>query len=304
LKPISILIITYNRPNDVLLLLKNIAAQEDAAELIHEVIIINNASNADYDQVVAYVNERNLNYRYVDSPENLGVARGRNLAISIAQAPILISIDDDAYFRDKDALKKAVGVFKEHQDPQRALGAVCFKVLYASTLEVQKNLFPHKDYKKHKDDTFFETSYFTGCGHAILKEVYEKAGDYPDDFFYGMEEYDLSYRILDAGYKIAFTSEVVVMHNESPLGRAPHAEKMFMFWVNKSKVAFRYLPVRYFISTTVMWSLEFIRKTNWHFPLWIKGWRVIFQLPFKEKRQRLSKETLAYLKKIGARLSY
>ncbi|RAJ08394.1 GT2 family glycosyltransferase [Chitinophaga skermanii] len=304
MKPISILIITYNRPNDVLFLLKNIVAQKHAAELVQEVIIINNASVADYDEVVAYVQEGALNFRYINSPENLGVARGRNLAISIAEAPILVTIDDDAYFRDQDALEKVVKIFDEHTAVERPLGALCFKVYYASTLEIQKNLFPHKDFEHYKDKNYFDTSYFTGCGHAIKKEVYGKAGDYPVDFFYGMEEYDLSYRILDHGYSIAFTGEVVVMHNESPLGRTTHAEKMRMFWVNKSKVAYRYLPFIYYITTSFLWSLEFLVKTNWNLVLFFKGWGTIWGIPFKEKRQRVSKNTLAYLKEVGARFTH
>jgi Predicted glycosyltransferases len=92
--------------------------------------------------------------------------------------------------------------------------------------------------------------------------VLEKVGSYPTDFFYGMEEYDLSYRVLEAGYSIAYTDKVVMLHKESPLGRKPKKEKLQMMWVNKSKVAYRHLPKKYFYSTAFMWSLEYLKKNR------------------------------------------
>ncbi len=44
-----------------------------------------------------------------------GVARGRNLSISTATAPILVTIDDDAPgFRDADALRKITAAFSNN----------------------------------------------------------------------------------------------------------------------------------------------------------------------------------------------
>jgi GT2 family glycosyltransferase len=117
-----------------------------------------------------------------------------------------------------------------------------------------------------------------------------------------MEEYDLGYRILDLGYSIAYDSSVTIIHNESPLGRTPHAEKMQMLWVNKSKVAYRYLPLLYFVSTTLMWSLQFLKKTSFNWKLWLGGWRKVFAIPRQEKRHRISDRTLAYIKQVEGRM--
>ena len=67
------------------------------------------------------------------------------------------------------------------------------------TLEMQVNAFPHKNFSSYlRDQDFFQTYYYAGGAHAIRREVLDRTGNYPVDFFYGMEEYDLSYRILDA----------------------------------------------------------------------------------------------------------
>ncbi len=305
LKPLSIIIITYNRPDDTLFLLKNIAGLQDAASLLESVIVVNNASRADYTEVTNFIDATPaIPFKYTLSPENLGVARGRNLAVSMAKAPIIITIDDDAYFRDTDALLQIQKAFEADYGEKRPVGILSFKVLYASTKMIQENAFPHKRFEEYKNKEKFVASYYIGCGHAIKKEVYDRTGPYPADFFYGMEEYDLCYRALNEGYAIVYNSAVVIYHNESPLGRTPHAEKMRMLWVNKAKVVYRYLPLQYFGSTSIMWSLEYLKKTKWDFKGWFKGWKMILNIPASEKGSKLAKDTRAYLKATKARLWY
>jgi GT2 family glycosyltransferase len=304
MKPLSFIIITYNRPADMLELLKNISQLDKAGELLQEVIIVNNASTTDYSQVKEYINSNpSVPFCYFDAPENLGVARGRNYALQKATGPILIMLDDDAVLQNKDCL---VNLVKEFEAPatQRPLAIVSFKVLYYDTLQMQVNALPHKRFSEYKDKPFFQTYYYAGGAHAIKREVIEKLGSYPNDFFYGMEEYDLSYRILDAGYSIVYSDKIVMLHKESPLGRKPKKEKLRMMWVNKSKVAYRYLPKRYFYSTSFMWSLQYLKITGFDIGGFFKGWREALRIPQTEKRSLISSATMNYLKKVKARLWY
>jgi hypothetical protein len=95
-----------------------------------------------------------------------------------------------------------------------------------------------------------------------------------------------------------------MLHKESPLGRKPKDEKLRMMWVNKAKVAWRYLPKKYFYSTALMWSMQYLKVTNMNFEGFINGWKEIFGISKKEKRKPVSEATLGYLKKVKARLWY
>jgi len=53
-KPLSFVIITYNRPGDALELLQNISTLNDANVLLQDVILVNNASTSDYSEVKQY----------------------------------------------------------------------------------------------------------------------------------------------------------------------------------------------------------------------------------------------------------
>lgn len=282
-------------------MLQNLERLEKKEEFLQEVIVVNNNSNADYSAVVNYINSSNgLPIQYIFSKENLGVAKGRNYATTFANAPILVMLDDDAELENLDALEAINTTFTAHPN----LAIASFKVKYFSNLQMQVNAFPHKKFNKKKDLHFFETYYFAGGAHAIKKEAMEAVGGYPTDFFYGMEEYDLSYKLIAKGYKIVYTDKIVMLHKESPEGRSPHKEKMKMLWMNKSKVAWRYLPISCFISTSFMWSLEYLTKSKFDLMGFFKGWNtIITQIP-KEKRVPLSDSKIAYLKQLEARLWY
>ncbi|RYY90211.1 MAG: glycosyltransferase family 2 protein [Chitinophagaceae bacterium] len=303
MKPLSFIIITYNRPDDALELLQNIVQLDDASLLLEEVVLVNNASTSDYSAVAAFANsETRIPIRYIMAPGNLGVAKGRNFAIGHSKAPILIMLDDDAVLQNNDCLRRLLEAFEIPSERPRAI--ISFKVLYYDTLEMQQNALPHKRYAAYKDKSFFETYYYAGGAHAIRRTVLDAVGNYPEDFFYGMEEYDLSYRVLEQGYSIAYTDKVVMLHKESPLGRKPKADKVRMMWVNKSKVAWRYLPRPYFYSTAIMWSLQFLKETGFNMGGFFLGWKQIASIPGNEERQPVSRKTLAYLYRLRARLWY
>lgn len=304
MKPLSFIIITYNRPDDMLALARNIRAMESAAELLEEVIIVNNASQSDYGEVEAYLDQQaDFPFRYVRSDVNLGVAKGRNHAIGLGSAPILIMLDDDAEMQDSDCLLRLMEEFSR-EDTNRPKAIISFKVLYFEGRSMQVNAFPHKDFKRYRDKSFLETYYYAGGAHAISRKALEKAGTYPEDFFYGMEEYDLSYRLIEAGYSITYSDRIVMLHKESPLGRQPNSEKRRMMWVNKSKVAWRYLPLPYFFSTVFMWSIEYLRRTGFDLKGFLKGWLEAASIPASEKRTPVGRSALDYLRKVHARLWY
>lgn len=285
-------------------LAKNISQLDRAAELLEEVIIVNNRSTESYESVKGFLAATpSIPFRYYEAPENLGVSRGRNYALTLGAAPIVIMLDDDAVLQNRDCLVRLLEEF-DTANTSRPKAIVSFKVLYYETLQMQENALPHKRFAEYRDKSFFETYYYAGGAHAIRRSVITELGNFPTDFFYGMEEYDLSYRVLDHGYTIVYSDKVVMLHKESPGGRKPKKEKLRMMWVNKSKVAYRYLPKRYFYSTAFMWSLQYLRETGFNLKGFLQGWGEVWRIPSREKRTPVSNTTLAYLKEVRARLWY
>ena len=144
MKPLSFIIITYNRPDDALALLDNIYQLNHAKELLEEIIIVNNASTSDYSKVEDFIAlHPDLPYYYFYSEKNLGVAKGRNFALNKSSSPILIMLDDDAELQNKDCLILLLEEF-ENKNTKRPKAIISFKVLYFDTREMQVNALPHK----------------------------------------------------------------------------------------------------------------------------------------------------------------
>lgn len=301
---IALVIITYNRPDDALELAQNISQLQDVTTLCSEVIFVNNKSTESYSALETFIEQHpHIPFRYYHAEENLGVSRGRNFAIQKSTAQYLVFLDDDALFKNLDALHYIKQIFNQPAvESNRPTGIISFKVYYYSTGELQKTAFAHKQFERRKDWHHFQAAYFVGCAHAIHRDIFEKTGYYPTNFFYGMEEYDLSYRAIDAGFDIVYDDRVVILHKESPLGRQTKKEKLRGMWVNKSKVAYKYLPMIYFFSTAIMWSIEYLRKTKYDLRGLLKGWSEVARIPSTEKRKPINNDGLEYLKKVEARL--
>ena len=298
---IAIIIITYNRPADMLALAMNIEKLGSKKELLEEVIIVNNNSTESYDEVKSFIQEHSSTpFKFIESKENLGVSRGRNFAIEQSTASILVLIDDDAEFQDMDVLESINTAVNENPNA----GILAMKILYYQNKEIQINCFPHKSFEKRKNLKSFETYYFAGCGNIIQKEAFNKAGAFPTDFFYGMEEYDLSYRVIDAGYTIKYIADIVLLHKESPEGRQTKSDKLRGMWVNKTKVAWKYLPFHCYITTATMWSLFFLLKSKFDLIGFIKGLNAVISIPFKVKNNKVNTKTLDYLNNVEARITY
>ena len=298
---IAIIIITYNRPADMLALAMNMEKLSSKKELLEEVIIVNNNSTESYDEVKSFIQENPTTpFKFIESKENLGVSRGRNFAIEQSKAPILVLIDDDAEFQDTDALNRIHDAVTENPHA----GILAMKILYFQNKQFQLNAFPHKSFEKRKHLQSFDTYYFAGCGNIIVKEAFDKAGPFATDFFYGMEEYDLSYRVLEAGYSIKYIANIVLLHKESPEGRQTKSDKLRGMWVNKTKVAWRYLPMPSYFTTAIMWSIFFLLNSKFDLIGFINGWVAIVTIPFDEKRNKVSKLSQEYLDKVEARILY
>jgi hypothetical protein len=74
--------------------------------------------------------------------------------------------------------------------------------------------------------------------------------------------------------------------------------------VNKTKVAWRYLPFHCYFTTATMWSLFFLLKSKFDLIVFLKGWIEVLSIPFNERRKKVTTSTIEYLNKVEARILY
>lgn len=170
--------------------------------------------------------EADVPVRLGSSGANLGVAGGRNAAARLATGDILLFIDDDAVLLE-GSLRRAVDAIRSSS----AVGAVAFRI-------VDPDLgTPALWYYAYDPAVWsgrpFEASSVIGCGNLIRRDCFERLGGFWDGYFRELEEIELSWRLLDAGWKIRYEPEAVVKHSDRTHGEHfSHllASNLMMFW--------------------------------------------------------------------------
>ena len=298
----SFIIISFNRPQETIEVVQNLLEIDNVDGYTKEIIVINNGSPKSYQIFDDYLYKLNESDRalvnYIDHPENTGVSGGRNLGIQNASGENLIFIDDDAEFEGMNVLPLILQKFKDYEKDNVKLIGFLGKNYFDGELDA-----PVKNKSKLQEKEFLN-NLFWGFGHVIKKEVFDKVGLYTNEFFYGMEEYDLCYKAMDEGFRILYTSEIVVLHKVSPEGREPNKTKYRRMLENKFLVAYKYLPMYYVMTHFIMWSSFYLWKSKGD----IIGYSKVFPSLRKRlkttKRKQISSETLNYIKSVKGRLTH
>lgn len=116
---ISACIPTYNRPQEVRALLKNLSNQ---SELPDEVVIVDASEEAETEKIVnACKAQRKIRVRYFRSPK--GLTLQRNHAVDLANGNIIIFLDDDILL-EKEFIKEISNVFSQHKNAVGAAGVL------------------------------------------------------------------------------------------------------------------------------------------------------------------------------------
>lgn len=191
--PVSVVIPTYNRAEDLLEALKEIqSCDPHPCEIIVHV-------DGDDNTTEAAIKESSIeDVTVICSGFQVGPGGGRNAAITRAKCEIVASFDDDSYPIDSDYFARLLQLFE--QFPQAA-------VIGAAIYHIDESIKP--------DDLSAQWEHsFIGCGCAYRKSVFQSVEGYVAlPVAYGMEEVDLALRLHNAEWKILVSPWLRVFHN-------------------------------------------------------------------------------------------
>ena len=203
---LSICILTYNRPEQLEILLRSLDRLSYGP---HEVILVDNSSDDRTQELVA----RDFPaVTYLKQTENLG-AQGRNVGIEAASGSVIITLDDDLIGINDECVRDIVGVFETEPD----VGAICFKVVDPKTKAVMDWCHPRR--ADLYADECFATDDITEGAVAFRKSAVVEAGLYPSDFFLSHEGVDLAIRLMNRGFRVVYDPRIVVEHYRSEQSR-------------------------------------------------------------------------------------
>ena len=233
---VSVIIPGYNR-HEALSHTLSILQNDDYPEL--EIIVVDNGSS---DGTVEKLKEEFPEVKCIALSENLGI-KARNIGAKEALGKYLLMLDSDSD-PAPDSISKMVSLFK--RDPN--LGAVAFR-----------NILPNQS---NQDETGGSYNVFVGCGVGFKKKIFLELCGYDPDYHYYAEEYDLAYRLIEAGYRVKYFSDLVVRHHKSPDARS--FDRTIRYLVRNNI----YLYFKYFPFSSALHTARWVLYRYWKIACW------------------------------------
>jgi GT2 family glycosyltransferase len=225
----SISILNYQRRDA---LRRALTAAREQRSGVLEIIAVDNAST---DGSAEMVRDEFPDVRLVRLPENIAAA-ARNVGIASAKGDIVFTLDNDVLLSTPDGVARGVEVFQRH--PRAAI--VNFMIVGPDGALCRRDWCHPRD-PDQWGELEFPTDYVLEGASACRREAFLSSGGYWPPLFIGHEGWDLSYRLLDAGWDLVYSPVVRVRHMVDASVR-PSSRIYYTFTRNAIWVALRNLP--------------------------------------------------------------
>jgi GT2 family glycosyltransferase len=258
---VSVVVLTMgDRPDELAAAISSARSQRDVEV---EIVLVVNGANPD----------RSLADTIVEPGENLGIPGGRNAGAAAATHGLLCFLDDDGELVGDDLLARAGGAFSA----DRQLGAIGFRIIDEHGETARR----HLPGLRARPERSGPATSFPGGGVIVRRAAFDGAGGLCAPFFYGLEETDLAWRLIDHGWTIRYDAELVMRHPRTDPSRHPsfftHTAR------NRVWLAHRSLPAPLAAAYVANWTLVTCLR-NWRDPAAI---RAHFAGLFEGRRDRV-----------------
>lgn len=250
-KPVAVIILNWNGESLLQEFLPKVIATTN--EKLADIIVADNGST---DNSVEFIEKEFPNVKLLKFTENHGFAEGYNQAIAQTRYKYTILLNSDA------ASKEGwIEPIYEYMEAHPQTGACQPKLLSYTTPDefeyagasggfIDKNGYPYcrgrlfstveKDNGQYDD--ICSIFWATGAALAVRSDLYLKVGGLDKLFFAHMEEIDLCWRILLAGYDIKVIPQSIVYHLGGGSLPASNPRKTYLNFRNNLLLLHKNLP--------------------------------------------------------------
>ena len=194
----DICLVTYNSQKWIEPCVESLCRSEyDHSKL--NIIFVDNNSKDDTAEILLKVKEKYKeqfsSFQVILEKENHGFGKGNNIAVKEGTSEwiLLLNVDTEitteAFFtlsHEITASERKIAAFEMRQIPFEAV--------------------------KYYDPVTLKTSWCTGAGVAIRRDVYEEVGGFDETIFMYSEDVDLSWKIRAKGYELKYVPQATFYH--------------------------------------------------------------------------------------------
>lgn len=289
---LSVVIVSWNVRDDLRECLQSLLHTE-APPLDMEVIVVDNAST---DGTAEMVRREFQRVQLLVNDRNLGYTRANNIGIRLSRGKYILLLNPDTVVH-KGALQALIACAEAHPEAgiigakllnpdgsvQRSarsfpdIGAGLFRNtplgrLFPQNPFVRRYLLADFGY-----DAVREVDWVSGAAMLVRREVFERIGLLDERFWAYCEDVDLCWRAWQAGFKVLFCPDAVIVHK---VGRSSdrrlvpslieHHKSMWRFYLKNYRQ--RYLPLLPLIAVGML-----LRLTGALLRVAIHRWRLAWQ---------------------------
>ncbi|WP_166657589.1 glycosyltransferase family 2 protein [Ilumatobacter fluminis] len=205
----------------------------------------------------------------ISTGQNLGIPAGRDWALRQTNSDAVGFLDDDAVAGDGigDLIRRAFAA-----DP--TIGAVALRIVDEHQATARRHV-PRLGGRRAEIGG--PVTLFLGGACAIRRDAYLDAGGYWGELFYGHEEVELAWRLIDRGWRIMYLPDACVFHPRTDIGRHPDGWRLT--GRNRVMIARRTLPWTVAVAHTTAWLLIGLARApgrsqrSAYVSGWRQGWR-------------------------------
>ncbi|MBN2417651.1 glycosyltransferase [bacterium] len=211
---VTVGVIAYNNKAVLKETIDSVRAQDYG--MISEIILVDNCSP---DGSAAFIRERYHDITVVSTDANRGPNPARNLALKSASTPLVLLMDGDIVL-EKDTVTRLVEVMQAH--PGNGIAGAQIRY-YEDHSRIQYNgAFIHYAVGASMNTMIWgkpvQVEAIPGGTLLVDRRKSEEIGYYDEDFMFGWEDGDFSFRMSLAGYPCLIVPEAHVYHRQEKKG--------------------------------------------------------------------------------------
>lgn len=233
IKDVSVIIVNWNSGNYLQQTIESLI--KETKDIPYEVIVLDNQSKTS-DTSYKYMEDvlKSMdNVKVVFNEDNLGFAKANNKGIEMAEGRHILLLNPDVILQNN-----MVKILADFMDSHKEVGMSGPKVLnpdntfqttclrgepYPSAVLAhlsglakmfKNNAYLNRFALNHLDkDEIHYIAGISGCCMMISRDLIEDVGMFDEQFFMYQEETDWCWRSYQAGWKIAYNPEAVIIHD-------------------------------------------------------------------------------------------